>query len=62
LPFKVTGTSSNGAEAISCADASAALKVMLMMENDGYTTIVVKDSLERTVDRHELVMLVYPNS
>ncbi len=34
---------------------------MLKMENGGYTRVRVKDDLQRTLSRDDLVMLVYPS-
>jgi hypothetical protein len=61
MPFKVTGTGAEGAEAKSVANAKQALDCVLEFERRGFQKIVAKDNLKRTISRDQLIMLVHPD-
>ena len=57
MPFTITASKSTGPTTSSCGTANDALDKVLELEQQGYESIVVKDTTSRTINLDELSAL-----
>jgi hypothetical protein len=57
MPFTITASNSTGPTTFSCGTANDALDKVLELEQQGYESIIVKDTTSRTINLDELPAL-----